>query len=129
MTDTRFAKIEGIAKDIPAQSVEDGTETGKLAVVGWGSTYGPISRAVANLRAEGLDVSHIHIRHIWPFPENLGALLKGYDQVLVPEMNHGQLVNVLRAEYLVPAEGLNKVSGQPFKIIEIEDAIRAKLGN
>lgn len=129
MTDTRFAKIEGIARDIPAQGVEDGTETGKLAVVGWGSTYGPISRAVSNLRAQGLDVSHIHLRYIWPFPENLGDLLKGYDQVLVPEMNHGQLVNVLRAEYLVPAEGLNKVSGQPFKIIEIEDAIRAKLGN
>ncbi len=127
MTDTRFAKIAGITKDIPAQSVEDGTEAGKLAVVGWGSTYGPISRAVANLRAEGLDVSHIHIRHLWPFPENLGGLLKGFEQVLVPEMNHGQLVNVLRAEYLVPAEGLNKVSGQPFKITEIEDAIRARL--
>ncbi|MEQ8805258.1 MAG: 2-oxoacid:acceptor oxidoreductase subunit alpha, partial [Rhodospirillales bacterium] len=129
MTDTRFAKIEGIARDIPAQGVEDGNASGKLAVVGWGSTYGPISRAVANLRAEGLDVSHIHIRHIWPFPENLGGLLKGFEQVLVPEMNHGQLVNVLRAEYLVPAEGLNKVSGQPFKITEIEDAIRAKLGH
>ncbi|MEQ8228114.1 MAG: 2-oxoacid:acceptor oxidoreductase subunit alpha [Rhodospirillales bacterium] len=129
MTDTRFAKIEGIARDIPVQGVEDGTEMGKLAVVGWGSTYGPISRAVSNLRGQGLDVSHIHLRYIWPFPENLGDLLKGYDQVLVPEMNHGQLVNVLRAEYLVPAEGLNKVSGQPFKIIEIEDAIRAKLGN
>lgn len=127
MTDTRFAKIEGIAKDIPAQGVEDGNTSGKLAVVGWGSTYGPISRAVANLRAEGLDVSHIHIRHLWPFPENLGGLLKGFEQVLVPEMNHGQLVNVLRAEYLVPAEGLNKVSGQPFKITEIEDAIRARL--
>ena len=127
MTDTRFAKIDGIAKDIPAQGVEDGNTSGKLAVVGWGSTYGPISRAVANLRAQGLDVSHIHIRHLWPFPENLGDLLKGFDQVLVPEMNHGQLVNVLRAEYLVPAEGLNKVSGQPFKITEIEDAIRARL--
>ena len=127
MTDTRFAKIDGIAKDIPAQGVEDGNESGKLAVVGWGSTYGPISRAVSNLRAEGLDVSHIHLRYIWPFPENLGDLLGSYDHVLVPEMNHGQLVNVLRAEYLIAAEGLNKVSGQPFKITEIEDAIRAKL--
>ncbi|MBB91986.1 MAG: 2-oxoglutarate ferredoxin oxidoreductase subunit alpha [Magnetovibrio sp.] len=127
MTDTRFAKIEGIAKDIPAQGIEDGNTSGKLAVVGWGSTYGPISRAVANLRTQGLDVSHIHIRHLWPFPENLGGLLKEFEQVLVPEMNHGQLVNVLRAEYLVPAEGLNKVSGQPFKITEIEDAIRARL--
>jgi 2-oxoglutarate ferredoxin oxidoreductase subunit alpha len=129
MTDTRFAKIAGIAKDIPHQSVEDGNETGKLAVVGWGSTYGPISRAVANLRDEGLDVSHIHLRYIWPFPENLQDLLQGFEHVLVPEMNHGQLVNVLRAEYLIPAEGLDKVSGQPFKISEIEDAIRAKLEN
>jgi len=88
-----------------------------------------ISRAVSNMRAQGMDVSHIHLRHIWPFPENLGDLLKGFDQVLVPEMNHGQLVNVLRAEYLIPAEGLNKVSGQPFKIAEIETAIRAKLEN
>jgi len=127
MTDTRFAKIEGITKDIPAQGVEDGNTSGKLAVVGWGSTYGPISRAVANLRAEGLDVSHIHIRHLWPFPENLGDLLKGCEQVLVPERNQGQLDNGRRAEYLVPAEGLNKVSGQPFKITEIEDAIRARL--
>lgn len=127
MTDTRFAKIAGIAKDIPAQTVEDGNPTGKLAVVGWGSTYGPISRAVANSRAQGMDVSHIHLRHIWPMPENLGELLKGYDHVLVPEMNHGQLVTVLRAEYLIDAEGLNKVSGQPFKIVEIEDAIRTRL--
>jgi 2-oxoglutarate ferredoxin oxidoreductase subunit alpha len=127
MTDTRFAKIAGIAREIPAQTVEDGNPTGKLAVVGWGSTYGPISRAVANSRAQGMDVSHIHLRHIWPMPENLGELLKGYDHVLVPEMNHGQLVTVLRAEYLIDAEGLNKVSGQPFKIVEIEDAIRTRL--
>ena len=127
MTDTRFAKIAGIAKEIPAQTVEDGNTTGKLAVVGWGSTYGPISRAVANSRAQGMDVSHIHLRHIWPMPENLGELLKGYDHVLVPEMNHGQLVTVLRAEYLIDAEGMNKVSGQPFKIVEIEDAIRTRL--
>ncbi len=127
MTDTRFAKIAGIAREIPTQTVEDGNPTGKLAVVGWGSTYGPISRAVANSRAQGMDVSHIHLRHIWPMPENLGELLKGYDHVLVPEMNHGQLVTVLRAEYLIDAEGLNKVSGQPFKIVEIEDAIRTRL--
>ena len=84
MTDTRAAKIDGIAGDIPPQAVELGTETGKLAVVGWGSTYGPINRAVDNLRAEGKDVSHIHIRHIWPLPANLGALLAGYDRVLIP---------------------------------------------
>ena len=127
MTELRAAKIDGIADDIPLQTVEDGTEGGALAVVGWGSTYGPISRAVGNLRAEGLDVSHIHLRHIWPLPRNLGQLLGKFDRVLVPEMNHGQLVTLLRAEYLVPAEGLNQISGKPFKISTIEAAIREQL--
>ncbi|MBT5110372.1 MAG: 2-oxoacid:acceptor oxidoreductase subunit alpha [Rhodospirillaceae bacterium] len=127
MTDVRAAKINGIARDIPAQTVEHGTASGKIAVVGWGSTYGPISRAVTNLIEDGHDVSHIHLRHIWPFPENLGDLLADFEQVLVPEMNNGQLVTVLRSEFLVPAEGLNKVNGQPFKIFEIEDAIRERL--
>ncbi len=129
MTDTRAAKVNGIAKDIPAQSVEDGPDGGPLAVVGWGSTYGPISRAVSNLRDQGLNVSHIHLRHIWPLPSNLGDLLGRYEKVLVPEMNNGQLLTVLRSEYLVPAEGLNKISGQPFKIGEIEDAIRERVEN
>tara|TARA_B100000686_G_scaffold256923_1_gene268788 strand:- start:301 stop:2151 length:1851 start_codon:yes stop_codon:yes gene_type:complete len=129
MTDTRAAKVNGVANDIPDQTLEAGPEQGPLAVVGWGSTYGPISRAVYNLREKGLNVSHIHIRHIWPLPHNLEALLRSFDQVLVPEMNNGQLLTVLRSEYLVPAEGLNKVSGQPFKISEIEDAIRVRLEN
>jgi 2-oxoglutarate ferredoxin oxidoreductase subunit alpha len=128
MTDTRQAKIDGIAHDIPEQTVEDGDESGEIAVIGWGSTYGPIDRAVSNLRAEGHSVSHIHLRHIWPLPRNLGTLLGNFKKVLVPEMNTGQLVTVLRSEYLVPAEKVTKVSGQPFKISEIEDAIRARLG-
>ena len=84
---------------------------------------------VSNLRAEGESVSHIHLRHICPFARNLGDLLKGFDKILVPEMNNGQLVTILRSEFLVPAEGLNKVTGQPFKIAEIEEAIRARLEN
>ncbi len=127
MTEVRKAKIDGIADDTPPQSVELGAERGRLAVVGWGSTYGPISRAVSNLRDQGLDVSHVHIRHIWPLPRNLGELLGGFERVLVPEMNTGQLLRLLRGEYLIAAEGLNKVSGQPFKIAEIEAAIRARL--
>lgn len=127
MTDLRAAKINGIADDIPRQGVEQGEESGKLAVVGWGSTHGPISRAVGNMRDLGYDVSHIHLHHIWPLPKNLGDLLAGFDQVLVPEMNNGQLVTVLRAEYLVAAEPLNKVNGQPFKITEIENAIHSRL--
>ena len=128
MTDVRKAKIDGIANDIPDQTVEIGTAGGELAVVGWGSTYGPISRAVTRLRAAGKDVSQIHLRHIWPLPKNMGTLLESYKKVLVPEMNTGQLITVLRDKFLVPAVGLNKVSGQPFKITEIEDAIVAQLG-
>jgi 2-oxoglutarate ferredoxin oxidoreductase subunit alpha len=124
MTEARAAKIRRIADDIPLQTVEDGTETGRLAVVGWGSTYGPINRAVNNLRAKGKAVSHIHLRHIWPLPKNLGQLLSGFDHVLVPEMNTGQLTTVLRSRYLINAQGLHKVTGQPFKIHEIETAVR-----
>lgn len=123
MTKIRAAKIDGIADDIPAQDVTLGNEGGKLAVVGWGSTYGPINRAVDNLIQRGKDVAHIHVRHIWPLPANLGDLLHTYENVLVPEMNNGQLVTLLRAEYLIDAKGLNRISGQPFKITEIEDAI------
>jgi 2-oxoglutarate ferredoxin oxidoreductase subunit alpha len=129
MTDVRKAKIDGIADDIPAQAVESGNEEGALAVVGWGSTYGPISRAVGNLRDIGIEVSHIHIRHIWPLPRNLKTLLGGFERILVPEMNTGQLVNLLRAQYLLDVEGLNKVSGQPFRIAELEAAIRSHLGD
>jgi len=129
MTDTRAAKINGIANDIPEQEVANGEPGGKLAIVGWGSTYGPIDRAVGNMRDQGYDVSHIHLRYIWPLPRNLGDLLKTYDHVMVAEMNNGQLRTLLRSEYLVPAEGLNKINGKPFLIRELEDAIRAKLEN
>lgn len=125
MTDIRKAKIDGIK--VPDQVVELGAEGGKLAVVGWGSTFGPIHQAVRRKRAEGADVSHVHIRHIWPLPANLGELLKSYDKVIVPEMNTGQLKTVLRDQYLVDAKPVNKVSGQPFTIAEIEAAIEGAL--
>ena len=128
MTDARKAKIDGVAKGIPAQDVTLGSETGKLVVVGWGSTYGPIHQAVRRARAKGLDVSHVHVRHIWPLPENLGDLLRGYDKILVPEMNTGQFKTLLRDQFLVDARPFNKVSGQPFKIAEIEAAIEEALG-
>ena len=127
MTEIRVAKINGIADDIPLQTVEEGDDKGEMAVVGWGSTFGPINRAVSALRDEGGKVSHIHIRHIWPLPKNLGDLLEGFDQVLVPELNKGQLSTVLRSQYLTDAQTLSKVSGQPFKISEIEAAIRDRL--
>ncbi len=125
MTEIRRDKVAGI--DVPDQEIEQGEAGGRLVVVGWGSTYGPITQAVRRARRRGLDVSHVHIRHIWPMPKNLGALLKGYDKVLVPEMNTGQLKTVLRDQFLVDARPLNKVSGQPFRIAEIEAAIEAAL--
>ena len=127
MTNTRKAKIDNIANDIPLQEVHMGKDGGRLAVVGWGSTYGAIHQAVKRCLREGLDVAHIHIRHMWPFPKNLQTLLSGYDKILVPEMNTGQLVKLLRSEYLLDTHSLNKVSGQPFKISEIVDAIKSEL--
>ncbi|MDG1437835.1 MAG: 2-oxoacid:acceptor oxidoreductase subunit alpha, partial [Emcibacteraceae bacterium] len=128
MTDTRAQKIANIANDVPEQSVSLGTEGGKLAVVGWGSTRGAIHQAVKRCRADGLDVSHVHIGNIWPLPRNLESLLNSYDKVIVAEMNKGQMNNLLRAEYLLDAHSLTKVSGQPFKITEIQDCIREQIG-
>ncbi len=127
MTKVRAAKIAGIADDIPLQKVEQGDDTGDLVVVGWGSTYGAIAQAVLGARKSGLQVSHVHIRYMNPMPKNLGELLRGFKRVVVPEMNNGMLVKVLRAEYLVDAQGFNKISGQPFKIAEIEAEIRRQL--
>ena len=126
MTDMRIAKVAGIAGDIPLQEVDLGEDSGKLAVVGWGSTYGAIHQGVKRARLEGLSVSHIHVRYLNPLPRNLGDLLRGFDSILVPEMNTGQFVRLLRAEYLLKAESLSKVSGQPFKIGEILAAIHIK---
>ena len=128
MTDIRQNKVLGVADSIPDQDISLGVPGGKLAIVGWGSTFGPIHQAVLRSRRKGLDVSHIHVRHIWPLPKNLGELLKGYDKVIVPEMNTGQFKTVLRDQYLVDARPLNKVSGQPFTIAEIEAAIEGALG-
>src|SRR5881296_3652454 len=125
MTRARAAKSAGIANDIPPQRVALGDDDGAVAVVGWGSTYGAIHRAVREARADGLDVSHIHLRYLNPFPRNLGELLQRFGRILVPELNTGQLVHLLRAAYLVPAEGLSKVAGKPFKVAEIVDAIES----
>ena len=124
MTKARADKIAGIADDIPEQAVALGEDHGELAVVGWGSTFGAIHRAVQIARDEGRDVSHIHVRYLSPFPRNLGELLRRYDRVLVPEMNNGQLVKLLRAEYLVDAQGFSKVTGKPFRVTDIVQKIR-----
>jgi 2-oxoglutarate ferredoxin oxidoreductase subunit alpha len=127
MTRVRAAKVASVVNSIPDQDVCLGEDKGELAVVGWGSTFGPIHQAVRRARLRGLDVSHIHIRHIVPMPKNLGALLKGFKHILVPEMNSGQLKTVLRDQYLVDAQSVSKVSGQPFRIAEIEAAIEGAL--
>jgi 2-oxoglutarate ferredoxin oxidoreductase subunit alpha len=128
MSDIRADKVLGVADSIPEQEVCLGEGGGALAVVGWGSTFGPIHQAVRRARRRGLDVAHIHLRHIWPLPRNLGDLLRSYERIIIPEMNKGQLKTLLRDQYLVDARPVTKVSGQPFKIAEIEAAIEEALG-
>lgn len=123
MTRLRADKVRKIADSIPDQEVCLGREGAKVAVVGWGSTFGPIHQAVRRSIAKGQDVAHVHIRHIWPMPKNMAVLLKSFDHILVPEMNMGQLKTILRDQFLVDAKPLSKVAGQPFRIAEIEAAI------
>jgi 2-oxoglutarate ferredoxin oxidoreductase subunit alpha len=124
MSLTRAGKIAGIANDIPELRVEVGADSGKLLVLGWGSTYGAIREAVQRCRDRGLDVSHAHLKYLNPFPRNLREVLGRFERVLVPEMNLGQLVRVIRSEFMVAAQSFPKIKGQPFKIDEIEDQIR-----
>jgi len=119
MVRMRDAKVEKIADYIPEQTIEVGTAKGKLLVLGWGSTFGAIKSAVINARSRGFDVSHAHIRYIKPFPKNLGEILYNYEQVLIPEMNTGQLIRIIRDKYLLPAIPLNKIQGMPFAAEEI----------
>ena len=123
MTRLRAEKVKNIQFFIPDAKPDSGNENAKVAVLGWGSTYGAIKTAVKELIAEGYDVAHIHLRYINPFPKNLGGLLYGYDQVLIPEMNRGQLLQLVRAEFLIPATGLSKVQGLPFTTTEIKQKI------
>ena len=119
----RAAKVAGIAADIPPVEVDDPDGNASVLVVGWGSTWGQIKAALRRIRAAGKPVAHAHLMHLNPFPANLGEVVAGYDRVLVPEMNLGQLSRLLRAEYLVDAIGLNQVKGIPFKAAEIEAKI------
>jgi 2-oxoglutarate/2-oxoacid ferredoxin oxidoreductase subunit alpha len=123
MTQLRAEKIQKIADSIPLAKPDSGKESSKLAVVGWGSTYGAIKTAVLELIDEGYDVAHIHLRHINPFPKNLGELLSSYHHVLIPEMNCGQLLQLIRAKYLVPAIGFSKMQGLPFTTSELKNKI------
>jgi 2-oxoglutarate ferredoxin oxidoreductase subunit alpha len=123
MTHLRAQKIENIAKYIPEVKVDSGKANAKICVLGWGSTYGAIKTAVTELNAEGHDVAHVHLRYVNPFPRNLGEVLKGFDTVVVPEMNMGQLCSLIRAKYLIPAISFSKVQGLPFTTDELKARI------
>ena len=127
MVHMRENKVEKIADFIPLQTLDNGPEKGKLLIIGWGSTYGAIKTAVIEARAKGYDVSHAQIRYLKPFPKNLGELLYNFDQVLIPEMNLGQLAKVIRDKYMVPAIPFNKVQGMPFTAGEIMEKIESLL--
>jgi len=126
MTELRAEKIERVARTIPPLDV-DGVSGARLLVLGWGSTYGPIRAAVRRSRVNGEAVDVAHLRHLNPFPSNLGEVLAGYDRVLVPEMNSGQLRRMLRTDFLVDVHGYNRVSGLPFSTAELTDAIAHEL--
>jgi 2-oxoglutarate ferredoxin oxidoreductase subunit alpha len=127
MVKTRQAKVDMIADYIPLQTIDSGPETGKILVIGWGSTYGAIKSAVLELQAEGHAVSHAHIRYMRPFPKNLGDIIAAFDQVLIPEINNGQLIKIIRDQFMVDAKAYNKIMGVPITKGELVDKISQML--
>src|SRR5581483_9294385 len=125
MVRLRARKVAGIAADIPELEVDDPTGEARLLVLGWGGTYGSIAAAVRRVRKQGHLVAHAHLHYLNPFPRNTGEVLHRYERVLVPEMNLGQLLKLIRAEFLVDAVGYNRVRGVPFRSSELADAIEA----
>ncbi len=121
MVDNRRKKVEAVGKNIPEMSIDSGSEKGELLILGWGSTYGVIKTVVRDLTDEGYEVAHAHLRHLNPLPSGLKELLDRYEQVLIPEMNTGQLQKVIRHEFLVDAKGLHKVQGIPITVNELKD--------
>jgi 2-oxoglutarate ferredoxin oxidoreductase subunit alpha len=122
MVNTRAKKVAQIAKDFPPTEIE-GSKSGDLLVLGWGSTYGAIKTAVEHKQNEGKSVSRVHLRYLNPLPNDLGKILSNFKKVLIPELNLGQLLKIIRANYLVPAIGFSKVQGLPFFSSEIEEKI------
>ncbi|TDH20850.1 2-oxoacid:acceptor oxidoreductase subunit alpha [Segetibacter sp. 3557_3] len=124
MVKIREEKVNKIADYIPEQKLDSGPEKGKLLVLGWGSTYGAIKSAVHELLQEGYEVAHAHLRYVRPFPKNLGEILNNYDQVLIPEINNGQLIKIIRDKYLLDAKGYNKIMGVPITKGELIEVIK-----
>ncbi len=125
MVRLRAQKVANIAADIPLLEVDDPDGDATTLVLGWGSTYGPIGAAVRRVRRDGKSVARAHLHHLNPFPRNTGDVVRGYEKVLIPEMNTGQLLQLVRAEFLVDAVGYNRVRGLPFRSSELADAITA----
>ena len=123
MVKTRQAKVDMIADYIPLQTIDKGPEKGKVLVLG-GSTYGAIKSAVAELLAEGKSLAHTHLRYIRPFPKNLGEILRNYETVIIPELNNGQLIKIIRDIYFVDAKGYNKIMGVPITKTELVEELR-----
>jgi 2-oxoglutarate/2-oxoacid ferredoxin oxidoreductase subunit alpha len=123
MIKVRQAKVDKVADYIPAQTIDSGADKGKVLVIGWGSTYGAIKSACQELHADGVSVSHAHIRYVRPFPKNLGEIIKNFDKVLIPEINNGQLVKIIRDQYNVDAIAFNKMMGIPITKSEIIDEV------
>ena len=124
MVKVRQEKVDKIAESLPLQQIDSGDQKGKILLIGWGSTYGAIKSACLELQQQGLEVSHIHLRYIRPFPSNLGAILSSFDKILVPEINNGQLIKIIRDTYLVDAKGYNKIKGVPITKGELIQAIK-----
>ena len=127
MVRTRAARIEAI--EVPDVEIEDPDGTGRVLVLGWGSTYGPIGAACRNLRQRGLPIAQAHLRHLSPMPKNLGSVLKAYHRVVIPEMNLGQLAHVIRGRFLVDAISYNQVRGLPFTAAELESMLEDVVKN
>src|SRR5262249_18140085 len=127
MVRTRARKVAGIAQEIPPTQVFGDPDGGDLVVLGWGSTFGPIREAVKQAREKGRKVSHIHLRYLNPLPKDLAERLRKYKQVMIAEMNMGQLLKIVRAEYLIDAFGFNKIQGRPFKVSELVTRIQRAL--
>lgn len=128
MVFTRQAKVEKIAEFIPEQQLDSGPEKGKILVLGWGSTYGAIKSAVDEVQSEGYAVSHAHLRYIRPFPRNLGKIISNFETILIPEINNGQLIKIIRDRYMVDAKGYNKIMGVPITKTELALKLREMLG-
>ncbi|MBX9733887.1 MAG: 2-oxoacid:acceptor oxidoreductase subunit alpha, partial [Chitinophagaceae bacterium] len=128
MVKTRQAKVDKIADYIPLQTIDSGPEKGKVLVLGWGSTYGAIKSAVLQLQADGHAVSHAHLRYLRPFPKNLGDIIARFEHVLIPEINNGQLIKIIRDQFLVDAKGYNKIMGVPITKGELVKVVTELLG-